>query len=113
MFLDLSCLFLSPLIIMLNAPLLVAPHGAISTLFSAITSLSSGRCIVKLDTRDEAALTPLYKAFAAVHSDLLMMQELSLFVGDWDDELMLVIVTHFPKGRARRGALYFSLFRRR
>ncbi|KAG1799182.1 hypothetical protein EV424DRAFT_1352384 [Suillus variegatus] len=89
MFLDLSCLFLSPLIIMLNAPLLVAPHGAISTLFSAITSLSSGRCIVKLNTRDEAALTPLYKAFAAVHSDLLMMQELSLFVGDWDDELML------------------------
>ncbi|KAG1799214.1 uncharacterized protein HD556DRAFT_1231355 [Suillus plorans] len=69
---------------------------AISAPFAAITSLSSGRSIVKLDIRDEAALTPLYKAFAAVHSDLSMVQELSLFVGDWDDELMLAIVAHFP-----------------
>ncbi|KAG1842679.1 hypothetical protein C8R48DRAFT_837897 [Suillus tomentosus] len=69
---------------------------AISAPFSAITSLTSGRSIVKLDIRDEAALTPLYKAFAAVHSDLSMVQELSLFVGDWDDELMLAIVAHFP-----------------
>ncbi|KAG2088665.1 uncharacterized protein F5147DRAFT_587523 [Suillus discolor] len=69
---------------------------AVSSPFSAITSLSSGRSIVKLDIRDEAALTPLYKAFAAVHSDLSMVQELSLFVGDWDDELMLAIVAHFP-----------------
>ncbi|KAG2048942.1 hypothetical protein BDR06DRAFT_962050 [Suillus hirtellus] len=69
---------------------------AISAPFSAITSLTSGRSIVKLDIRDEAALTPLYKAFAAVHSDLSMVQELSLFVGDWDDELILAIVAHFP-----------------
>ncbi|KAG1802524.1 uncharacterized protein BJ212DRAFT_1487324 [Suillus subaureus] len=69
---------------------------AISAPFSAITSLCSGRSIVKLDIRDEAVLTPLYKAFAEVHSDLSTVQELSLFVGDWDDELMLAIVVHFP-----------------
>ncbi|KAG1831907.1 hypothetical protein DFJ58DRAFT_823704 [Suillus subalutaceus] len=69
---------------------------AISAPFSTITSLCSGRSIVKLDIRDEAVLTPLYKAFAEVHSDLSMVQELSLFVGDWDDELMLAIVAHFP-----------------
>ncbi|KAG1841169.1 hypothetical protein C8R48DRAFT_739239, partial [Suillus tomentosus] len=69
---------------------------AISAPFSAIASLSSGRSIVKLDIRDEAALTPLYKAFAAVHSDLSMVQELSMFVGDWSDEFMLAVVAHFP-----------------
>lgn len=69
---------------------------AISAPFSAITSLCSGRSILKLDIRDEAVLTPLYKAFAEVHSDLSMVQELSLFVGDWDDELILAIVAHFP-----------------
>ncbi|KAG2071669.1 hypothetical protein BDR04DRAFT_1154137 [Suillus decipiens] len=69
---------------------------AISAPFSAITSLCSGRSIAKLDIRDEAVLTPLYKAFAEVHSDLSVVQELSFFVGDWDDELILAIVTHFP-----------------
>ncbi|KAG1791699.1 uncharacterized protein HD556DRAFT_1485343 [Suillus plorans] len=85
------------------SPIALPALCAISALFSAITSLSSGHSIVKLDIRDEAALTPLYKAFAAVHSDWSMVQELSLFVGDWDDELMLVIITHFPKGRAKQG----------
>ncbi|KAG2357652.1 hypothetical protein BDR07DRAFT_1612388 [Suillus spraguei] len=51
---------------------------AISAPFSAITSLCSGRSIAKLDIRDEAVLAPLYKAFAEVHSDLSMVQELSL-----------------------------------
>ncbi|KAG2753061.1 hypothetical protein P692DRAFT_20846039 [Suillus brevipes Sb2] len=69
---------------------------AISAPFSAVTSLCFGRSIVKLDIRDEAVLTPLYKAFAEVHSRLSRVQELSLFVGDWDDELMLAIVAHFP-----------------
>ncbi|KAG1829100.1 hypothetical protein EV424DRAFT_460470, partial [Suillus variegatus] len=85
------------------SPIALPALCAISALFSAITSLSSGHCIVKLDIRDEAALMPLYKAFAAVHSDLSMVQELLLFIGDWDDELILVIIAHFPKGRAKRG----------
>ncbi|KAG1774683.1 hypothetical protein EV702DRAFT_1269776 [Suillus placidus] len=71
----------------LSSNALPALH-AISGPFSAITSLFFGRSIVKLDIRDEAVLTPLYKAFAEVHSHLSSVQELSLFVGDWDDELM-------------------------
>jgi hypothetical protein len=69
---------------------------AISAPFSAITSLCSNRSIVKLDIRDEVVLPPLYKAFAEVHSGLSIVQELSLFVGDWEDELILAIVAHFP-----------------
>ncbi|KAG1894369.1 uncharacterized protein F5891DRAFT_1256116 [Suillus fuscotomentosus] len=73
-------------------------------------SFHSGCCIVELDIHDEAALMPLYKVFAAVHSDLSMVQELSLFVGDWDDELMLVIVVHFPRGRAKQGHHHWDGF---
>ncbi|KAG2124766.1 hypothetical protein BD769DRAFT_1739291 [Suillus cothurnatus] len=69
---------------------------AISAPFFAITSLCSSRNIVKLDIPDEAVLTSRYKAFVEVHSDLLMVQEFSLFIGDWDDELMLAIIAHFP-----------------
>ncbi|KAG2134464.1 hypothetical protein DEU56DRAFT_913650 [Suillus clintonianus] len=69
---------------------------AVSAPLSAISSICSGPRIIKLDIRDEATLTPLYKSFAEVHSHLSRVQELSLFVGDWDDEVMLAIVARFP-----------------
>lgn len=69
---------------------------AISAPLSAISSICSGRKIVKLDIRDEVVLTPLYQAFVEVHSHLSRVQELSLFVGDWDDEVVLAIVARFP-----------------
>ncbi|KAG2133202.1 uncharacterized protein EDB93DRAFT_1308726 [Suillus bovinus] len=69
---------------------------AISAPLSAISSICSGRSIIKLDIRDEAMLTPLYQAFIEVHSHLSRVQELSLFVGEWDDEVVLAIVVHFP-----------------
>jgi len=69
---------------------------AISAPFFAITSLCSSHNIVKLDIPDEAVLTSHYKAFVEVHSDLSMVQEFSLFIGDWDNELMLAIIAHFP-----------------
>ncbi|KAG2134463.1 hypothetical protein DEU56DRAFT_913649 [Suillus clintonianus] len=79
----------------------LSPNGlpalcTISAPFSTITSLCFGRRIGKLDICDEVMLTPLYKVFAEVHSHLLMVQELSLFLGDWDDEVLLAIVAHFP-----------------
>ncbi|KIK33003.1 hypothetical protein CY34DRAFT_18667 [Suillus luteus UH-Slu-Lm8-n1] len=61
---------------------------AVSAPFLAMTSLCFGCSIVKLDIRDEVVLTPLYKTFAEVRSRLLRVQELSLFLGDWDDELV-------------------------
>ncbi|KAG2753062.1 hypothetical protein P692DRAFT_20829515 [Suillus brevipes Sb2] len=69
---------------------------AISAPLSTISSICSGRSIVKLDIRDEVVLTPLYQAFVEVHSHLLRVQELSLFVGNWDDEVVLAIVARFP-----------------
>ncbi|KAG1802523.1 uncharacterized protein BJ212DRAFT_1397581 [Suillus subaureus] len=63
---------------------------------SAISSICSGRRIIKLDIRDEVVLAPLYQAFIEVHSHLSRVQELSLFVGDWDDEVVLAIVARFP-----------------
>ncbi|KAG2071668.1 hypothetical protein BDR04DRAFT_1230974 [Suillus decipiens] len=69
---------------------------AISAPLSAISSICSGRSIIKLDIRDEAVLASLYQAFVEVHSQLLRVQELSLFIGDWDDEVVLAIVARFP-----------------
>ncbi|KAG0694824.1 hypothetical protein DFH29DRAFT_814863, partial [Suillus ampliporus] len=69
---------------------------SLSAPFSAIPSICSGRRINQLDIRDEAVLAPLYKAFEVVHSHLSLVQELSLFLGDWDDEVILAIVAHFP-----------------
>ncbi|KAG1747294.1 hypothetical protein EDD22DRAFT_808750, partial [Suillus occidentalis] len=69
---------------------------AISVPLSTISSICPGRSITKLDIRDEAVLTPLYQAFAEVHSHLSRVQEFSLFVGDWDDEVVLAIVARFP-----------------
>ncbi|KAG1831908.1 hypothetical protein DFJ58DRAFT_823707, partial [Suillus subalutaceus] len=43
---------------------------AVSAPLSAISSICSGRKIVKLDIRDEVVLTPLYQAFVEVHSYL-------------------------------------------
>jgi hypothetical protein len=68
----------------------------ISAPLSAVSSICSGRSIIKLDIRDEAVLTPLYQTFVEVHSRLSRVQELSLFIGDWDDEVVLAIVARFP-----------------
>ncbi|KAG1723531.1 uncharacterized protein EDB91DRAFT_1172519 [Suillus paluster] len=77
------------------------PHAlpalrTISAPFSTIPSICSGRKIIQLDIRDEAVLAPLYKGFVQVRSHLFMVKELSLFLGDWDDEVVLAIVAHFP-----------------
>ncbi|KAG1793206.1 uncharacterized protein HD556DRAFT_1479985 [Suillus plorans] len=67
---------------------------AISAPLSTISAICSGHSIIKLDIRDEAVLTPLY--FVEAHSHLSRVQELSLFIGDWDDEVVLAIVARFP-----------------
>lgn len=79
----------------LSSTALPALH-AFSGPFNAISSICSRNNVTKLDIRDEAVLPRLYWAFEDVHSHLSGVQELSLFVGDWDDELMLAIVAHFP-----------------
>ncbi|KAG1842681.1 hypothetical protein C8R48DRAFT_37199 [Suillus tomentosus] len=81
--------------------LLLSPRAlpalcAISAPLSIISSICSGRSIIKLDIRDEAVLTPLYQVFVEAHSHLSRVQELSLFIGDWDDEVVLAIVARFP-----------------
>lgn len=81
--------------------LLLSPRAlpalcAISAPLSIISSICSGRSIIKLDIRDEAVLTPLYQVFVEAHSHLSRVQELSLFMGDWDDEVVLAIVARFP-----------------
>ncbi|OAX39054.1 hypothetical protein K503DRAFT_769825 [Rhizopogon vinicolor AM-OR11-026] len=72
---------------------------AFSGPFNAISSICSRYNILKLDIRDEAVLPRLYRAFEEVHTHLSGLQELALFVGDWDDEVMLAIVAHFPSLR--------------
>ncbi|KAG1799217.1 uncharacterized protein HD556DRAFT_1305463 [Suillus plorans] len=81
--------------------LLLSPRAlpalcAISAPLSTISSICSGRSIIKLDIRDEAVLTSLYQVFVEAHSHLSRVQELSLFIGDWDDEVVLAIVARFP-----------------
>ncbi|KAG2088667.1 uncharacterized protein F5147DRAFT_726724 [Suillus discolor] len=81
--------------------LLLSPRAlpalcAISAPLSTISAICSGRSIIKLDIRDEAVLTPLYQVFVEAHSHLSRVQELSLFIGDWDDEVVLAIVARFP-----------------
>lgn len=73
---------------------------AFSGPFNAISSICSRNTnITKLDIRDEAVLPRLYRSFEEVHTNLSGVQELALFVGDWDDEVMLAIVAHFPSLR--------------
>lgn len=72
---------------------------AFSGPFNTISSICSRNNITKLDIRDEVVLPRLYRAFEEVHTHLSAVQELSLFVGDWDDEVMLAIVAHFPSLR--------------
>lgn len=73
---------------------------AFSSPFNAISSICSRNSnITKLNIRDEAVLPCLYKAFEEVHTNLSGVQELALFVGDCDDEVMLAIVAHFPSLR--------------